>query len=77
MIDIEAIYEGVTRKAPPITLSHKNVPNGIYDDVKSKTRFFIYNEFAYYIISKMWVDGDTSRLDDWMKEPWGTYPQLP
>ena len=75
--DIEEIYKGVTRVGTPITLTHRNVPNGIYDDVKSKTRFFVYNEFAYYIISKLWIDSGGERLDGWMKEPWGTYQQLP
>lgn len=66
------------RPDPPITLTHKWVPDGAYDDSKSKTRFFIYNGFAYLIVSKMWVDSEgRDKLPDWLQKQWGTYPDLP
>lgn len=67
------------RPDPPVTLTHKNVPNGAYDISKTKTRVFVYNEFAYLIASKMWVDDEVAnkRLPLWMQEPWNSYPDLP
>lgn len=76
--EIERIYSKCKRDDPPITYWYKHVPNGAYDDVKGKSRLFIYDGFAYIIISKMWIEeGSHSTFEDWMKEPWGTYPDLP
>lgn len=78
MIDIEDIYQQYKRDTPPISYFYKGIPNGLYDDVKSKSRLFIYDAFAYIIVSKLWIDdGDRSRLEEWLQVPWGTYPPLP
>lgn len=78
VIDVEALYQKYKRDELPITFFYKHVPNGVYDDVKGKSRLFIYGGFSYIIVSRMWIDGgDHSRLDDWMREPWETYPDLP
>ena len=77
MIDVEAFYNKYKRDTPPLTYFYKHVPNGVYDDLKSKSRLFIYDGFAYIIISKLWIESDTSRLEEWQAKPWGTYPDLP
>lgn len=78
LIDIQAACT-LMRPNKPVTYSHPwVVHNGPYDDLSSKTRYFIVDGFAYFIISKLWVDdGDHSRLQPWMRKPWGTYPDLP
>lgn len=66
------------RPETPITKTHKNVPNGAYDTSKTNTRVFVYNEFAYFMASKMWIDsGNRESLPKWMQVDWGSYPDLP
>lgn len=66
------------RPDPPITLTHKGVPDGAYDVSKTNTRIFVYNQFAHMIASKMWVESeDNSGLPEWMRVEWGSYPDLP
>lgn len=63
--------------------STKNYPwvteDGAYDSTDQRSRFFIYNGFGYYIISKSWVEDpvQNQRLEEWMRAPWGVYPDLP
>jgi hypothetical protein len=78
LVDIKALCL-IMRPQKPVTYTHYWVQtDGPYDDLKSNTRFFIMNGFAYFSISRLWIDsGDHSRLDPWMRRPWETYPDLP
>lgn len=55
------------------------VEDGAYDDCEYYTRLFIHEGFGYYIVSKSWIESPTHNhlLDEWMRAPWGTYPDLP
>jgi hypothetical protein len=60
--------------------SHPWVPeDGAYDFEDHGTRLFIHEGFAYYIASKTWVEDQIAnkRLPEWMRAPWGSYPELP
>ena len=61
------------------TIWFSHCEDGAYDDLKSKTRYFIYGGFHYYVISKMWIEDEVGnkRLDPWEQAPWGTYPDIP
>jgi hypothetical protein len=58
-----------------------SITDGTFDDVKTSCRERFANGIHKYTISKMWIETTNqeflSRLEDWMKEPWGTYPPLP
>lgn len=78
---IQCIVEGIkanlyVRRIP----SHTWIAEaGAFDDDHTKVRMFIWDKFCYYCISKMWIEDPIQNisLDDWMKVPWGTYPNLP
>lgn len=53
--------------------------DGVYEHEEHSLRLFMWNGFAYYSASRMWVEDQVQnkRLPEWMREPWGTYPTLP
>lgn len=62
----------------------RDIPNfpwvkedGVFDYEDHHCRYFIWNGFGYYVISKVWLDSGGEGLKDWQKVPWGSYPPLP
>ena len=78
---INAIIEGI--KANQYVRDRKShawvTENGAYDYGAHCLRMFMWDGFCYLSASKMWVDDQekNKRLPEWMRAPWGTYPELP
>ena len=55
------------------------VPDGTYDNCDLLTRYVIYNGRPLTVISKAWLDagGPTPDVDEKLKLPWGSYPDMP
>lgn len=55
--------------------------DGIFDDINMEIRQKYVRGKVTHTISKMWIESKNpehlSRLDDWMKLPWTSYPDLP
>jgi len=85
---IEEIYQEALSKRGqlPDRINYKWVKeNGVYDivhtfiDSSLHLREFVYNGKIIYIANKSWVDDPVAnqQLPKCMREPWGTYPDLP
>jgi len=58
--------------------THKNVPDGIYDDKYRFCRYNIVNENYTIVISKTWLEqGGPAYLEPHLKLAWGSYPDVP
>lgn len=79
--DIDAIVAQIQESGN--VRSHSDMPwvteDGVYEHQEHLNRVFVWNGFCYFRVTKSWIEnGDHShRLDEWMKAPWGTYPDLP
>lgn len=85
---IEYIYQDAisSRRQLPDRINYKWVnENGVYDithqylDNKFYMREFIYGGKIIHTAMRSWVEDPVAnqRLPEWMREPWGTYPDLP
>lgn len=54
------------------------VPDGIYDNNQRLVRYEIVDGTYIRVIAKLWVDaGGPADVSPALKQPWGTYPDLP
>lgn len=54
------------------------VPDGVYDHSTFQVRYVVNQGYIMFNISKMWVDkGGPDDVDESLKLPWGTYPDIP
>lgn len=56
------------------------VPDGIYDHVENQTRYVVKDGCVkgQKIISRSWVDqGGPDDVSSELKQPWGTFPNVP
>lgn len=84
---VEEIYgEYISSKTPANRVNYKWVEeNGVYDITHTfhgssyYTREFVYNKKIVYVANRYWVEDPIANqeLPEWMREPWGTYPNLP
>ena len=57
---------------------YKWVPDGVYDSESLQTRYVIKGGKPTTVISKIWVDkGGPDDVELSLKQPWGTYPDMP
>ena len=74
--EIAATYKDRTYVVP----SHPWVQeDGVYEEEKPYLRWFIWKQFAYSVVSKLWIEHpeESKRLKGWQTAPWGTFPRLP
>ena len=85
---IEAIYREYRSQVanPANRINYRWVSeSGVYDVCHEflgnvyRIREFVYKGRICYIANKEWVEDliQSQRLPDWMRAPWGTYPDLP
>lgn len=54
------------------------VPDGVYDSSIYVTRYHVVDGNPSRVITKMWLDeGGPNDVSDFLKLPWGTYPDMP
>jgi hypothetical protein len=78
--EIEEIFKEYSKDLSKIgSTSHRWIDKGCYEDVGTSLRTFIYNGVACYYASRMWIDDpiQNQRLPEFMRKPWGYYPELP
>ena len=61
------------------TAWYSYAPDGAYDFSKFHIRYFIVKGFPFLVASREWVNDPVAnqRLSEWMRAPWGTYPDIP
>jgi rhamnogalacturonyl hydrolase YesR len=68
-------------KRPRLNATDGQPTHGLFDDVQLSSRVRYIQGVLVNTISRMWVETDNpehfNRLDDWMKLPWGSYPDVP
>lgn len=82
---IEQIESQVVGKAERINYKWMLETSGCFDITheylgnKFHMREFVYKGRIRHLVNKQWVEDPVhnQRLPDWLREPWGTYPNLP
>ena len=58
--------------------THPWAPDGIYDDQKFQTRYWVKDGRAQEVASILWIQSPkATELSPAMQATWGTYPDMP
>lgn len=58
--------------------THPWAPDGIYDDRKLQTRYWVKDGRAQEVASILWIESfKVTQLSPAMQAAWGTYPDMP